>query len=88
MLALRWPASHYLGVESSRGNIPEPESSPPEPDREELEAELKGLEIWLSLQKPGLDAAMDNLSKRIDKFVNDQERAQEIRKTLGLPPKK
>ena len=73
-------------MESISGGNQESGPSWPEPTREELEEELRGLEIWLAIQEPGLDAAMGQLTTRINKFISDKERAKEIRKKLGLPP--
>lgn len=85
MLALVWQDSHYLGVEFSRGGNPKPEQDRPQPSLEELAAELKNLEAHLAMQKPELDTAMSQLTARIDKFISDQERVEEIKVILAVP---
>jgi hypothetical protein len=75
-----------LRGDSPEGDNPELESSQPEPTREELLKELRALEVWLATHEPELPAAMNRLSTFIGKYIDDREKAKEIRRILEQPP--
>ena len=74
-------------MEFPRGGNPEPEPEQPEPTREELEEELRGLGRLHDLRKKGLNSKVDSLELYIDDIKKIETRIIEIEKQLGLPPR-
>lgn len=88
MLALTPLAVHYLTMEStSSGGETESNQNLIEKTPEELLLELKVKEIWLSIHESGFAAERKSIELRINRYITDFARVNEIRQTLGMPPR-